>query len=51
MIKEIGIEAREDIERLVNKRVQLELYVKVVNNWRDRDKYLTEFGFDKKDFE
>ena len=40
-----------DIERLVNKRVQLELYVKVVNNWRDRDKYLTEFGFDKKDFE
>lgn len=51
MIKEIGTEARQDIERLVGKRVQLELYVKVVNNWRDRDKYLTEFGFDKKDFE
>lgn len=51
MIKEIGTEARQDIEKLVNKRVQLELYVKVVNNWRDRDKYLTEFGFDKKDFE
>ena len=51
MIKEIGTEAREDIERLVGKRVQLELFVKVVNNWRDRDKYLTEFGFDKKDFE
>ena len=51
MIKEIGAEAREDIERLVGKRVQLELFVKTVNNWRDREKYLSEFGFDKKDFE
>ena len=44
MIKEIGIDARKDIEELVNKRVYLELLVKTVNNWRDRDKYLTEFG-------
>ena len=44
MIKEIGIDARKDIEELVNKRVYLELLVKKVNNWRDRDKYLTEFG-------
>ncbi len=44
MIKEIGIDARKDIEDLVNKRVYLELLVKTVNNWRDRDKYLTEFG-------
>ena len=51
MIKEIGTEAREDIERLVGKKVQLELFVKTVNNWRDREKYLSEFGFDKKDFE
>ena len=39
------------LEKLVNKSVYLELFVKTVNNWRDRDKYLTEFGFDKKDFE
>ena len=44
MIKEIGIDARKDIEELVNKRVYLDLLVKTVNNWRDRDKYLTEFG-------
>ena len=44
MIKEIGIDARKDIEELVSKRVYLELLVKTVNNWRDRDKYLTEFG-------
>ena len=44
MIKDIGIDARKDIENLVNKRVYLDLLVKTVNNWRDRDKYLTEFG-------
>ena len=49
MIKEIGIDARKDIEELVNKRVYLELLVKTVNNWRDRDKYLTEFGLKEED--
>lgn len=51
MIKDIGIAAREDIEKLVGKRVDLELFVKTVNNWRDKDKLLAELGFDKKDFE
>ena len=51
MIKEIGIDAREDIERLVGKNVYLDLFVKTVNNWRDRDRYLTEFGFDNNNFE
>ncbi|MBR3116951.1 MAG: GTPase Era [Bacilli bacterium] len=51
MIKEIGIDAREDIERLVGKKVYLDLFVKTVNNWRDRDRYLTEFGFDNNNFE
>ena len=46
MIKEIGIEARKDIGReSVGKKVYLELFVKTVNNWREKDKYLTEFGF------
>lgn len=45
MIKEIGIEARKDIEELVGKKVYLELFVKTVNNWREKDKYLSEFGF------
>lgn len=51
MIKEIGIDARKDIEELVGKNVYLDLFVKTVNNWRDRDKYLVEFGFDENDFE
>lgn len=48
-IKEIGILARKDIEELLGKTVYLELYVKTVKKWRDKDKYLAEFGFN--DFE
>ena len=50
MIKEIGIDARKDIEHLVGKKVYLELFVKTVSNWREREKYLIEFGFND-DFE
>lgn len=45
MIKEIGKRAREDIEKLVGKKVYLELFVKVIDNWREKEKYLIEFGF------
>ena len=49
MIKKIGIEARKDLEALLNKTVYLELFVKTVKKWREKDKYLNEFGFN--DFE
>ena len=49
MIKEIGIRARKDLEELINKKVYLELKVKTVKDWRDKDKYLAEYGFN--DFE
>lgn len=48
-IKEIGIRARKDIEELLGKTVYLELYVKTIKKWRDKEKYLMEFGFN--DFE
>lgn len=47
MIKEIGIQARKDIEELLGKKVYLELFVKVVKKWRDKEKYLSEFGFNE----
>lgn len=50
LLKAVGIEARKDIENLVGKKVYLELYVKTIKNWRDRDKYLIELGFDEKEF-
>lgn len=46
MIKEIGVEARKDIETLLNKKVYLDLFVKVIPKWRDKDQYLSEFGFE-----
>ncbi len=49
MVKEIGIKARSEIEQLLGKNVYLEIYVKVIKKWRDKEKYLQEFGFN--DFE
>lgn len=47
-IKEIGIRARKDIEAYYNKKVYLDLFVKVVPKWRDKEKFLNMIGF--KDF-
>ena len=49
MIKKIGTEARKDLEQLLNKSVYLELFVKTVKKWREKEKYLNEYGFN--DFE
>ena len=49
MIKRIGIESRKELEALLGKNVYLELFVKTVKKWREKDRYLSEFGF--KDFE
>lgn len=48
-VKEIGIKARHDIENFVGKKVFLEIYVKTIKKWRDKEKYLKEFGYN--DFE
>ena len=47
MLKQIGIEARKDIEHLLGKQVYLELFVRTVKNWRNKDRYLSELGFDE----
>lgn len=47
-IKEIGLKARRDIERLLNKHVYLELFVKVQNDWRDNDDLLELYGYKNK---
>lgn len=45
MIKKIGIMARRDIEALLGKKVYLDLFVKVVPNWKDKKQFLNENGF------
>lgn len=44
-IKTIGIEARKDIEKFFDKRVYLEIYVKVEKDWRNRENKLRAFGY------
>lgn len=51
MIKEIGTRARMEIELLLNKKVYLELFVKVIPKWRDREKFLNEIGYEEYNFD
>ena len=44
-LKRVGIEARKDIEKFFDKRVYLELYVKVERDWRNQEKKLKQFGY------
>lgn len=45
MLKKVGTYAREEIEEFLGKKVYLQTHVKAIENWRDREKYLKEFGF------
>ena len=49
MIKEIGTQARADIENLLDIKVNLKLYVKVRKDWRDSDILLKNYGYNMKD--
>ena len=44
-IKKIGTHAREDIEKMLDTKVFLDLYVRVKENWRDSDFNIYDFGF------
>lgn len=45
MIKKIGTEARKDIEQFLQRKVFLELFVKVKPKWRENDLQLKEYGY------
>jgi GTP-binding protein Era len=46
-LKEIGIQARRDIEHLIGHRCHLELFVKVEADWRDKEHMLDDMGVKK----
>lgn len=50
-IKTIGSHAREDIEKLLDARVYLDLYVRVKENWRENDFNINSFGLREDDGE
>ena len=44
-LKRVGSEARKDLEKFFDKKIYLELYVKVNKNWRNDGKQLRRFGY------
>lgn len=50
MIKKIRQNARREMKRFLQVPVSLELFVKVEKNWRNKQKYLREFGYDENDY-
>ena len=49
MLKKIGSNARYELERMLDSRVNLKLWVKVKKDWRDSDFMIKNFGYDKKE--
>lgn len=49
MIKKIGTYAREDMEAMLGCKVNLQLFVKVKERWRDSEMLIKNYGFDRKD--
>ncbi len=45
-IKKLGIDAREDIEKFIGRKVYLELTVKVLKDWRDNERQLKRLGYE-----
>lgn len=45
-LKQISIEARKDIEAFIGTKVHLFIFVKVLENWRNRENILKQFGYD-----
>lgn len=49
MLKKIGSNARFELERMLEAKVNLKLWVKVKKDWRDSDFLIKNFGYDKKE--
>lgn len=50
MIKKIREASRREMKRYLGKPVSLDLFVRVENNWRNKQKYLKEFGYNEEDY-
>ncbi|MBQ1990364.1 MAG: KH domain-containing protein, partial [Rikenellaceae bacterium] len=46
-LKRVGMQAREDLERFLDKKVFLQLFVKVNDDWRNNDRQLRRFGYEQ----
>lgn len=44
-LKEVGTKSRVELESMLGKKVYLELFVKTIKNWKDKERYIKELGF------
>ena len=51
MLKKIGMNARKDIENMLESKVNLQLWVKVKKDWRDSEFLLKNFGYNQKEYD
>ena len=49
MLKKIGTQARMDMEKLLDTKVNLKIWVKIKKDWRDSDYLLKNFGFEQRE--
>ena len=49
MLKNIGTKARIAIEEFLGRKVYLELFVKVREDWRENETFLNEYGYSSKE--
>ena len=49
MLKKIGSNARYEIEKMLDMKANLQLWVKVKKDWRDSDILMKNFGYNKED--
>ena len=47
MLKKVGTQAREELEKFLGKKVFLQLFVKVNDNWRNDERQLKRFGYEE----
>lgn len=45
MLKKVGVQAREEVEKILGTRIFLDIWVKVKEKWSEKESYLNEFGY------
>jgi len=48
VIKQVGTLAREELERFLDTKVNLQTFVKIKDGWRENERYIKEFGLSER---
>ena len=51
VLKKVGMYSREELEKVTGSKIFLDLWVRVKENWRDREGLVSNFGYNKRDIE